>query len=535
MIAMSLLDALLLDPAPFNVWIAVRADGLKGSGTASDPYDGSTAARLDGILNSLPANSHVRLGPGEFLTQGYAQGISGGWQVKAGMKFEGSGIGVTTLKLVNHTANARYFAIGFDLLTTGKLNYCEVSDLTIDCNLVGAGASTSASAVRLMGDHVKVFRVKAINWGSKDAAKSISVISCVCATSNSGIPETNNANAGLEDCIVVLPGAGNVGRCTALSVANADEDDFASPETHGKAPFIRHCFVDCAVVTPDANPTTAKYRGLAMSWCHGGVIVGNQIHNVDIGGPYIDGQRSTRDVIVRDNYYRNVARGPFWNLGTLAAGVGTGTLNRSGTVGAVTGLSSFQSFEPGARVRLITATEFSGVYIIQAKTATSFTIILPNSGATSVSVTSAQKVFGVNRVIVEGNNIELAAISGVRGIAVVDNNDSSPYLEPPDYVHEQVILRNNKIRYLDNVAPTDGAGTLIELKGVRNIIVQNNVLDTIATVPMAHVRCANTTYFNNRTPGGVLLRGLNNTTGAKSSELETDAEDAFMMAMFNER
>ena len=41
---MSLIDALLLDPAPFEVWIACRTDGLKGSGTASDPYDGSTAA-----------------------------------------------------------------------------------------------------------------------------------------------------------------------------------------------------------------------------------------------------------------------------------------------------------------------------------------------------------------------------------------------------------------------------------------------------------------------------------------------------------
>ena len=44
---MSLIDALLLDPAPFNVWIAARTDGIKGSGTASDPYDGSTAAKFD--------------------------------------------------------------------------------------------------------------------------------------------------------------------------------------------------------------------------------------------------------------------------------------------------------------------------------------------------------------------------------------------------------------------------------------------------------------------------------------------------------
>jgi hypothetical protein len=38
---MSLLDALLLEPHPLNVWIAYRTDSIKGSGTMSDPYDGA--------------------------------------------------------------------------------------------------------------------------------------------------------------------------------------------------------------------------------------------------------------------------------------------------------------------------------------------------------------------------------------------------------------------------------------------------------------------------------------------------------------
>ena len=39
---MSLLDALLLDPAPFNVWIALRTDGLKkGSVLNIDTMKGS--------------------------------------------------------------------------------------------------------------------------------------------------------------------------------------------------------------------------------------------------------------------------------------------------------------------------------------------------------------------------------------------------------------------------------------------------------------------------------------------------------------
>lgn len=40
---MSLVDALLLEPYrdPREVYIALRTDGLKGSGTIDDPYDGS--------------------------------------------------------------------------------------------------------------------------------------------------------------------------------------------------------------------------------------------------------------------------------------------------------------------------------------------------------------------------------------------------------------------------------------------------------------------------------------------------------------
>jgi hypothetical protein len=59
---MSLLDALLLDPAPFDVWIAARTDGIKGSGTASDPYDGSTQARFDARMSELQPNTRVHLG-----------------------------------------------------------------------------------------------------------------------------------------------------------------------------------------------------------------------------------------------------------------------------------------------------------------------------------------------------------------------------------------------------------------------------------------------------------------------------------------
>jgi hypothetical protein len=49
---MSLIDALLLEPYPLNVWIAYRTDGIKGSGTMSDPYDGSPKLAAAGTANA---------------------------------------------------------------------------------------------------------------------------------------------------------------------------------------------------------------------------------------------------------------------------------------------------------------------------------------------------------------------------------------------------------------------------------------------------------------------------------------------------
>src|SRR6266849_6100399 len=109
---MSLLDALLLDPLRMNVWIAYRTDGVAGTGTQNDPYDGSTSTKLDTILNNVAANNRIHLGPGTFQINGFQDGATSGW-LKSGMKIVGSGIDVTTLQMVGATTtNKHYFVIG---------------------------------------------------------------------------------------------------------------------------------------------------------------------------------------------------------------------------------------------------------------------------------------------------------------------------------------------------------------------------------------------------------------------------------------
>src|SRR5689334_12397136 len=109
---MPISDALLLDPYRINVWIAKRADVVKGTGTQNDPWDGSTATRLDTVLNSLVANTRIHFGPGTFQINGYQDGAASGW-LRPAMMIIGSGIDVTTLQMVGTTtSNKHYFAIG---------------------------------------------------------------------------------------------------------------------------------------------------------------------------------------------------------------------------------------------------------------------------------------------------------------------------------------------------------------------------------------------------------------------------------------
>ncbi|MBI1842187.1 MAG: hypothetical protein HYR88_15225 [Verrucomicrobia bacterium] len=185
---MSLFDALLLDPAPFQVWVANRVDKQRGSGIASDPYhgglDGSGVSQFDIVMN-LPQvsqpNAVVHLGPGTFVTKGFADGVAGGWQIKMGMKLLGSGIDVTTLKVDNSnvTVGSHVFAIAHALQSGTTVDAAEVADLSVDCNCGGANAA-AFGAIRLLGNNARVRRVKVTNWGT--ISSTVNGFGIVCLT-----------------------------------------------------------------------------------------------------------------------------------------------------------------------------------------------------------------------------------------------------------------------------------------------------------------------------------------------------------------
>ncbi len=448
---MSVLDALLLDPVRIDVWIAWRTDGVAGSGTQQDPYDGSTIAKFDTLMNGFAANTCVHLGPSStanpFQTAGYYDGLSGsGWQPKSGMRIVGSGIDVTTLKLVSGAlTNQRAYAVAHQI-SASTVDFFELSDLTINCNWSGqTGSQVASGAVRVMGNHSRVVRVKVKNWGVKSSGPSIFVVAMLTGDPAAGV--NGVTNCGLEECIVVVGDQGQSasGPVTVLHVGGK-EDATNANEAFGLGPYIRNCFVDCGQAAPFSN----DFRALSMAWCKGGVVEGNQVHNTKYGGPY---QTATgaRDLAVRNNTYRNVYKGPYWSMTTQ----------------------------------------------------------------------------GVARLVVEGNSLELAT-----GAAASDYGIQLHSTAPSgSYPHGKVVIRDNRIRYMDGGT---GSASGIKVWNAQNLLVRENTLELTPALPerpLSNKNCEAAQYFENRTPAGVLIRGYNEDTSRKYDELETDAEDAFILGL----
>lgn len=538
---MSLLDALLLDPYRINVWISYRTDGVAGSGTQNDPWDGSTAAKFDALMNGLSTNTTVHLGPATssnpFQTTGFwsnSDGTTGsGWQPKAGMRIVGSGIDVTSLKIMGATDPAtgtrHYVAIGH-ALSSSTLDYFEVSDLTIDCNLaLQTGTKFACGAVRAMGNHARARRIKAINWGKKSSGPDCYVIALLTADPPSGVPGV--VDTGMEECIAITPGNGIDGPITVFH-AGPKDDAGVNAEGYGTEPFIRYCFVDFGWPT-----ATAECRGLSMAWCKGGIVEGNQVHNTKYGGPCLT-KASTRDVTVRNNLYKNVAKGPFWNLATLSATALSTLVRDTDHTIAIAATSSAHGMLAGDRVKIDVAgaaSSYEGIFVIKdVPSSTTFRYQMQGDPGGNGSSPTMQKVFGVSKLVVEGNTIELA--TGSAGAVGVHVDDSMLSPQGPDYAHGDVIIQDNKVRYLDGLFDSSYSGYGIQMNGAKNLLIRNNVVEAAPTNPIRNNRCGAVKCFNDKTPAGVLIQGVDEANGSKKyDELETDAEDAMVLALFNRK
>lgn len=542
------MDALLLDPYPFEIWVANRTDGIVGSGTLNDPWNASTAAAFDQLMTTignLPPEKVgvVHLGPGIFETYGFNSRTGAGWQPRQGTRIIGSAIDATVLKLVGATESSvatHYFIVGHAISNVAsQRDYFEISHMTLDCDLANqTGTQVACGGIRLAGHHVKVHRIKVKNWGTKTTSMPCRAISVIAGEPRSPVTADDEfKNCGIEACMVVEPVAPPAnGILTALHVGSKLLTELSSEpgtenERFGKGPYIRNCFVDGGSLGGAA--LTTDIRGISMSWCQGGVVEGNQIHNVQWGGPYIE-KSSIRSLIIRNNIYKNVRKGPHWKLGALltpssytlnalsiANGVGTGTT------------SAAHSLALGDRVKIVTTgNSYNGMFEVTGipdNTHFEFKTTAANGTPTPSSI---QKVFGAANILVEGNAIELAQLTDAGptppqpvGIHFHDQTAA----QPPDYVHREIIVRENTIKYLDVAFESTYTGYGVEIEGAKYAHILDNVIESAVDDPIRHKRCGVAKYQSNRTPSGVLLEGFDGTS--RYNEMETDAEFALLVGL----
>jgi hypothetical protein len=238
--------------------------GSSASGTLTcraNPY------LLDAVMRALPATPPVavHLGPGTFQTGGYADGFVGGFQPLTGMKIVGSGVDVTTLKLAGNAANAHFYAVGHAVASGAQpvtVDYFEISDLTIDCNLAdSSGTQVACGAVRALGNHAKVRRIKVKNWGTKFSSPSTSTRPCFVVSALTATNLIWVEDCGIEECIVISPDTGNQGPVTIFHAGAVEAPIYINPQAFGLAPYVRNCFADAG----QTNPGNPEIRGISLA------------------------------------------------------------------------------------------------------------------------------------------------------------------------------------------------------------------------------------------------------------------------------
>jgi hypothetical protein len=140
-----------------------------------------------------------------------------------------------------------------------------------------------------------------------------------------------------------------------------------------------------------------------------------------------------------------------------------------------------------------------------------------------------QEVWQTRRTVIEDNVIELTPSlpnpphAGAAGILLVDYLYSTTF---PRFV--DLVIRGNVIRELNDSPDSNTWG--ISLYNCSGGIVEDNVIDPKIGNSLKQDKSSGMQYFNNRTPEGSLLQGLDGPANEKIDELTTRIEDGAVLA-----
>ncbi|MBL9169356.1 MAG: hypothetical protein JNN07_16570 [Verrucomicrobiales bacterium] len=304
---------------------ATTAGTYSGGTCRKDPY------RFDAVMRSLSTLGPIAvwLGPGTFETKGSEDCLGGvlaggqpaaSWRPWSGLKIRGSGMRVTTLKLVQAAfLNRPYYAIGRATMTLAfqPLIAFSAEDFTIDCNIAGqVNSQLSCAAIFIRGSQTRIRRIRVINFGRQGNpvpnTQECFVIGVGGSEYITSLTDGQRYNCVVEECVIEQPGLRSVRETTCLHLfsSRAALSRGGSPTVYnGFSAFNRSCvfrnnYVNCeyvenpvsigSLVTPatgtQATVTTRTSHGLsAGNWFRlYGAFYNNGYDNDFVGSFQVD-------------------------------------------------------------------------------------------------------------------------------------------------------------------------------------------------------------------------------------------------------
>ena len=200
-----------------NIYLAVRHDGIAGTGTASNPFDASTAAKYDRLLATYSQNTIFHYAVGTYQTTG--------WRFRtrksAGTNCQhlGAAVDQTVIQLVgasNPTQDGIIFGTDYDATADGF----EVQNLTLDCNALGNPKFTNhlgaVGAISTAGNNMLIRNIKVIGFGT-----GLRGTECFAVLIYPGpaLSWRSFNNIIIDSCVFTSPVQGNQDGLTCVTIA----------------------------------------------------------------------------------------------------------------------------------------------------------------------------------------------------------------------------------------------------------------------------------------------------------------------------
>jgi len=268
-----------------DVYLAVRHDGRRGSGSAQDPFDAGTAAKYDAILARFREGTNFFYSPGIYET-------SGGYYrtrptANPHCRHFGAGVDRTIIRLIgasHPTEDGTIFYADYDSTIDGF----ELHDLTLDCNASGnpkfRDGIGAVGAINVVGNNLLFSNLKFEHFGTGKRGVECFPFFCDAGAGHAG---GQYENIRLENSLFTEPAIGNKDGLTCAGIGAS---------TNAR---IQGAIVNCRFINLKSDFSYSHAFGAPL--CEGNEVIGCE------NGVYFEpDDQQFGTWIIRKNRFRDV-------------------------------------------------------------------------------------------------------------------------------------------------------------------------------------------------------------------------------------